>query len=69
MCYISGSIQMDNVYAPENEAGKGQWLFGKNVTKTYFLNSGSTDGFVGIAAPSLERILSVRFLVLRFWFA
>ncbi|KAJ0826105.1 putative mitochondrial biogenesis protein AIM24 [Helianthus annuus] len=59
MCYMSGSIQMENVYAPENEAGMWQWLFGKNVTKTYFLNSGSTDGFVGIAAPSLGRILPI----------
>ncbi|XP_076896541.1 uncharacterized protein LOC143549536 [Bidens hawaiensis] len=59
MCYMSGSIQMENVYAPENEAGMLQWLFGKNVTKTYFLNSGSTDGFVGIGAPSLGRILPI----------
>ncbi|KVH95537.1 Mitochondrial biogenesis protein AIM24 [Cynara cardunculus var. scolymus] len=59
MCYMSGSIQMENVYAPENEAGMWQWLFGKNVTKTYFLNAGSTDGFVGIAAPSLGRILPI----------
>ncbi|XP_023744736.1 uncharacterized protein LOC111892890 isoform X7 [Lactuca sativa] len=59
MCYMSGSIQMENVYAPENEAGMWQWVFGKNATKTIFVNSGSTDGFVAMAAPSLGRILPV----------
>ncbi|KAJ0798338.1 putative mitochondrial biogenesis protein AIM24 [Helianthus annuus] len=37
MCYMSGSTQMENVYAPENEAGMWQWLFGKHVTSTLFL--------------------------------
>ncbi|XP_023744732.1 uncharacterized protein LOC111892890 isoform X3 [Lactuca sativa] len=59
MCYMSGSIQMENVYAPENEAGMWQWVFGKNATKTIFVNSGSTDGFVAMAAPSLGRILPI----------
>ena len=59
MCYMSGTTQMENVYSPENEAGMWQWLFGKNVTSTLFLNTGSNDGFVGIAAPSLARILPV----------
>ncbi|KAM0030292.1 putative mitochondrial biogenesis protein AIM24 [Helianthus debilis subsp. tardiflorus] len=59
MCYMSGSTQMENVYAPENEAGMWQWLFGKHVTSTLFLNTGSSDGFVGIAAPSLARILPI----------
>ncbi|KAL7165063.1 hypothetical protein ACSBR2_040865 [Camellia fascicularis] len=57
MCYMSGSIQMENVYVPENEAGMWQWLFGKSVTSMVLLNTGSSDGFVGIAAPSLARIL------------
>ncbi|CAI9274277.1 unnamed protein product [Lactuca saligna] len=59
MCYMSGSIQMENVYAPENEAGMWQWVFGKNATKTIFVNSGSTDGFVAMAAPYLGRILPI----------
>ncbi|XP_027081583.2 uncharacterized protein [Coffea arabica] len=59
MCYMSGSVQMDNIYAPENEAGIWQWLFGKSVTNIVLHNTGSTDGFVGIAAPSLGRILPI----------
>lgn len=59
MCYMSGSIQMENVYVPENEVGMWQWLFGKAVTSIVLLNQGSSDGFVGIAAPSLARILPV----------
>jgi len=50
---------MDNVYVPEQEVGVWQWLFGKSITSIVLLNSGSTDGFVGIAAPSLARILPV----------
>ena len=59
MCYMSGSIQIENVYVPENEAGMWQWLFGKSVASIFLLNSGSSDGFVGIAAPFLARILPV----------
>lgn len=59
LCYMSGSIQMENVYLPENEVGMWQWLFGKTVTSIFFINSGSSDGFVGIAAPSLARILPI----------
>ncbi|KAL2518161.1 Tryptophan RNA-binding attenuator protein-like [Abeliophyllum distichum] len=59
MCYMSGSIQMENVYAPENEAGVWQWLFGKSVTSIVLHNTGSTDGFVGIAAPTIARILPI----------
>ncbi|KAG5588938.1 hypothetical protein H5410_039452 [Solanum commersonii] len=59
MCYMSGSIQMENVYATENEAGVWQWLFGKNTTSIVLHNTGTTDGFVGIAAPSLARILPI----------
>ncbi|KAL8200806.1 hypothetical protein R6Q57_012145 [Mikania cordata] len=59
MCYMSGSVQMETVYAPENEVGIWQWVFGKKASKTYFLNSGSTDAFVGVAAPSLGRILPI----------
>ncbi|KAL2525207.1 Tryptophan RNA-binding attenuator protein-like [Abeliophyllum distichum] len=59
MCYMSGSVQMENVYAPENEAGVLQWLFGKTVTSIVLQNKGSADGFVGIAAPSLARIIPI----------
>lgn len=59
MCYMSGSTQMDNVYMAENEAGVWQWLLGKSVTSIVLQNTGSTDGFVGIAAPTLARILPV----------
>ncbi|KAH9330671.1 hypothetical protein KI387_002779, partial [Taxus chinensis] len=59
MCYMSGSIQMENVLPPENGGGIWQWFFGKSVTNTEFINSGSQDGFVGIAAPSLSRILPI----------
>ncbi|KAG6383628.1 hypothetical protein SASPL_156610 [Salvia splendens] len=57
MCYMSGSIQMENVYMPENEAGVWQWILGKCVTSMVLQNNGSTDGFVGIAAPTLARII------------
>lgn len=50
---------MENVYAPENEAGVWQWLLGKSVTSIVLHNTGSVDGFVGIAAPTLARILPV----------
>ncbi|KAM7491192.1 hypothetical protein LguiA_034113 [Lonicera macranthoides] len=59
MCYMSGSVQMEHVYVPENEAGIWQWLFGKSVTSTVLLNSSPNDGFVGVAAPSLARILPI----------
>ncbi|KAH7862932.1 hypothetical protein Vadar_011267 [Vaccinium darrowii] len=59
MCYMSESIQMENVFVAENEAGVWQWLFGKNVTSIVLLNAGLSDGFVGIAAPSLARILPI----------
>ncbi|GFS42267.1 tryptophan RNA-binding attenuator protein-like protein [Actinidia rufa] len=54
-----GSAPMENVYVPENEAGIWQWLFGKNATSVVLLNTSSIDGFVGIAAPSLARILPI----------
>lgn len=59
MCFMSGSIEMENVYIPENEAGLWQWLFGKTITSVVFRNPGPSDGFVGIAAPSLARVLPV----------
>ncbi|XP_043693658.1 uncharacterized protein LOC122644119 [Telopea speciosissima] len=59
MCYISGSVLMENIYLPENEGGMLQWLFGKSVTSIVLLNPGPNDGFVGIAAPSLARILPI----------
>ncbi|KAL5712601.1 hypothetical protein ACHQM5_014756 [Ranunculus cassubicifolius] len=59
MCYMSGSVQMENVYLHENEGGMWQWLFGKSMTSIFFHNSGPNDGFVGIAAPSLSRILPI----------
>jgi hypothetical protein len=59
MCFMSGSIEMENVYVPENEVGMWQWLFGKSLSSIILRNSGTSDGFVGIAAPSLARILPV----------
>lgn len=59
MCYMSGSIQMDNNYIPEHEAGFWQWLFGRSVTSIVLCNLGPEDGFVGIAAPSPARILPI----------
>lgn len=61
MCYMSGSIQMENIYVPENEGGLWQWIFGKSLTSIVLFNSGPDDGFVGIAAPSPGRILPVSF--------
>lgn len=60
MCFMSGSIEMENTYVPENEVGMWQWLFGKSITSISLRNPGPNDGFVGIAAPSLARILPVR---------
>ncbi|GAV72821.1 AIM24 domain-containing protein [Cephalotus follicularis] len=59
MCFMSGSIEMENVYIPEIEVGMWQWIFGKRVTSIVLRNAGSTDGFIGIAAPSLARILPI----------
>ncbi|XP_062026719.1 uncharacterized protein LOC133742998 [Rosa rugosa] len=59
MCFMSGSIEMENVFVPENEVGVWQWLFGKTVSSIVFHNNGQGDGFVGIAAPSLARILPI----------
>ncbi|XP_058093889.1 uncharacterized protein LOC131239949 isoform X3 [Magnolia sinica] len=58
MCYMSGSIQMENIYVPEN-GGMWQWLFGRSMTSIALLNPGPHDGFVGIAAPSLARIIPI----------
>lgn len=60
MCYMSASIQMENILPPENVDGSlWQWLFGRNATTTVFINSGFDSGYVGIAAPSLARILPI----------
>ncbi|KAF2299087.1 hypothetical protein GH714_030502 [Hevea brasiliensis] len=59
MCFMSGSIEMENIFIPENEVGMWQWLFGKTVTSIVLRNAGPSDGFVGIAAPSLARILPI----------
>ncbi|KAB2001898.1 hypothetical protein ERO13_D11G026400v2 [Gossypium hirsutum] len=57
MCFMSGSIEMENTYVPEHEVGMWQWLFGKSITSIALRNPGPNDGFVGISAPSLARIL------------
>ncbi|XP_043806951.1 uncharacterized protein LOC110603151 isoform X2 [Manihot esculenta] len=59
MCFMSGSVEMENIFIPENEVGMWQWLFGKTVTSIVLRNAGPSDGFVGIAAPSLARILPI----------
>ncbi|KAG2238983.1 hypothetical protein Bca52824_089843 [Brassica carinata] len=59
MCYMSGSIEMENTYTPEQEVGVVQWVLGKSVSSVLLRNTGQNDGFVGIAAPSLARILPV----------
>jgi uncharacterized protein (AIM24 family) len=61
MCYMSGNMQMDNNYFPENDGGVWQWIFGKTVSSTVFFNPGSDDGYVGISAPFPGRILPVSF--------
>ncbi|KAJ8775023.1 hypothetical protein K2173_020027 [Erythroxylum novogranatense] len=48
MCFMSGSIEMENIFIPENEVGIWHWLFGKTVTSVVLRNSGPNDGFVGI---------------------
>ncbi|KAI4371454.1 hypothetical protein MLD38_019687 [Melastoma candidum] len=59
MCFTSGAIETENTFAPENELGVWQWLFGKNITSLVLRNPGPSDGFVGIVAPSLSRILPI----------
>lgn len=59
MCFMSGSVEMENAYLPENEVGIWQWLFGKTVSNIVVRNSGPSDGFVGIAAPYFARILPI----------
>ncbi|OEL34739.1 hypothetical protein BAE44_0004249 [Dichanthelium oligosanthes] len=36
MCYMSGNMQMDNNYLPENDGGVWQWIFGKSVDLANF---------------------------------
>uniref|UniRef100_A0A0E0D6S3 Uncharacterized protein n=1 Tax=Oryza meridionalis TaxID=40149 RepID=A0A0E0D6S3_9ORYZ len=57
MCYMSGNIQTDNNYLPENDGGVWQWIFGKSISSSVFFNPGSDDGYVGISAPFPGRIL------------
>ncbi|CAK9185030.1 unnamed protein product [Ilex paraguariensis] len=64
MCYMPGSVVLEHVFPPEHEPGMWQWLFGKRVTSIVFSNVGPSDGFVGIAAPSLARILPIDLAVL-----
>lgn len=59
MCYMSGSIEMENTYTPEQDVGVVHWILGKSVSSIVLRNTGLNDGFVGIAAPSLARILPV----------
>ncbi|KAL9326729.1 hypothetical protein ACSQ67_007374 [Phaseolus vulgaris] len=59
MCFMSGTIEMENAYLPENEVGVWQWLFGKTITSIVLHNAGPSDGFVGIAAPYFARILPI----------
>ncbi|KAI4372441.1 hypothetical protein MLD38_010672 [Melastoma candidum] len=59
MCFTSGAIETENTFAPENELGVWQWLFGKNITSLVLRNPGPGDGYVGIVAPSLSRILPI----------
>ncbi|XVE57622.1 hypothetical protein DITRI_Ditri04bG0104900 [Diplodiscus trichospermus] len=59
MCFMSGSIETENTYVPDNEVGIWQWLFGKSITSVALRNPGPNDGFVGIAAPSFARILPI----------
>ncbi|OIW21281.1 hypothetical protein TanjilG_31396 [Lupinus angustifolius] len=59
MCFMSGSIEMEKAYLPENEGGLWQWLFGKTIASIVLSNSGPSDGFVGISAPSFARILPI----------
>lgn len=56
---MSGSIEMENTFTPEQQVGLVQWILGKSVSSILLRNTGLTDGFVGIAAPSLARILPV----------
>jgi hypothetical protein len=56
---MSGNIQTDNNYLPENDGGVWQWIFGKSISSSVFFNPGSDDGYVGISAPFPGRILPV----------
>ncbi|KAJ0242677.1 Altered inheritance of mitochondria protein 24 [Hirschfeldia incana] len=59
MCYMSGSVEMENTYTPEQEVGVLHWIFGKSVTSLLLRNTGPNDGFVGVAAPYFARILPI----------
>lgn len=50
---------MENFLPPQNGGGMWQWFFGKSVANIEFINVGSLYGFVGVATPSLSRILLV----------
>ncbi|BBH03104.1 Tryptophan RNA-binding attenuator protein-like protein [Prunus dulcis] len=64
MCFMSGSIEMENVFVPENEGGMWQWLFGKTVSSITFRNAGQGDGFVGLAHLLLQEFSRLIWLCL-----
>ncbi|RIA04795.1 hypothetical protein BRARA_K00937 [Brassica rapa] len=49
MCYMSGSIEMENTYTPEQEVGVVQWVLGKSVSSVLLRNTGQNDGFIDLA--------------------
>ncbi|KAL2636298.1 hypothetical protein R1flu_007777 [Riccia fluitans] len=60
MCYMSEAIQTETNGAGENAGNViWQWLFGKLDALTTYVYSGTQDGYIGLAAPSLARILPI----------
>ncbi|KAG2264646.1 hypothetical protein Bca52824_071725 [Brassica carinata] len=59
VCHTSGSVEMENTYTLEQEVGVLQWILGKSVSSVVLRNTGQNDGFVGISAPYLARILPI----------
>ncbi|KAL0827318.1 hypothetical protein Bca101_050996 [Brassica carinata] len=57
MCYMSGSVEMENTY--KQQVGGLQWIFGKSVTSVVLRNTAPNDGFVGVAAHYFARILPI----------
>ncbi|KAL3677553.1 hypothetical protein R1sor_027501 [Riccia sorocarpa] len=60
MCYMSEAIQTETNAAGENAGNViWQWLFGKLDALTTYINGGTRDGYIGLGAPSLARILPI----------
>ncbi|OAE24389.1 hypothetical protein AXG93_4343s1590 [Marchantia polymorpha subsp. ruderalis] len=60
MCYMSDAVQTETNVPAENAGNViWQWLFGKVDAISTYVNNGTQDGYIGLGAPSLARVLPI----------